>query len=187
MPDLSPQPPPSDRKAQSEFLTLFLQVEADIYRYVCALSPRPEEARDIVQETALALWENFDRYDQSRPFLPWALRFALNKVRQHAEKTGRFPLLLEDEALCDLLQKEQATLSPALAERRQHLRQCLEKLPGEQTALVKGYYWEQVNIEQLAADAAASVEATYKRLQRVRLLLLDCINRLEREGQEEKG
>ncbi len=176
-----------DRQAQGEFLALFLQVEADIYRYVCAFSPRPADARDIVQETALALWENFDRYDRTRPFLPWALRFALNKVRQQAEKTGRFPLLLEDEALCELLQREQVELSPNLAERRQHLRQCLEKLPVEQASLVRGYYWEQADIDKLAASATSSVEATYKRLQRIRLLLLDCISRLERTSQGAEG
>jgi RNA polymerase sigma-70 factor (ECF subfamily) len=186
LPSHEPRPQP-DRKAQGEFLALFLEIEADVYRYVCALTPRPEEARDIVQETALALWENFDRYDRSRPFLPWALRFALNKVRQHAEKTGRFPLLLEDEALCELLHREQVEQGARLAERRQHLQQCLQKLPDEQAALVRGYYWELVNIDQLAAGAAASVEATYKRLQRIRLLLLECINRLERDGREAKG
>lgn len=177
-------PTQSERKLQAEFLSLFLEAQTDIYRYVCALAPQPNDARDIVQETAMALWEQFDCYDRSRPFLPWALRFALNKVRQQAEKTGRFPLLLEDEALWALLQQEQEELNPQLTERRQHLLKCLEKLPAEQVSLVRGYYWERVNIDQLADGAASSVEATYKRLQRVRLLLLDCISRLERSSYE---
>ena len=179
MPDSSQHP---ERTPQAEFLPLFLAAEADIYRYVCALAPRPDEARDIVQETALALWEQFDRYDRSRPFLPWALRFALNKVRQHAEKTGRFPLLLEDEALLEQLQREQEELGQRFAERRTHLLQCLEKLPAEHATLVRGYYWEQAGIERLATGTASSVEATYKRLQRIRLQLLECISRLERAG-----
>ncbi len=178
---------PPDRASQAEFLSLFLAAEADIYRYVCALAPQPDEARDIVQETALALWEQFDRYDRSRPFVPWALRFALNKVRQHAAKTGRFPLLLEDEALLAQLQKEQEEMSQRLAERRAHLQQCLEKLPPEQAVLVRSYYWEQANVEKLAASTAASVEATYKRLQRIRLQLFECISRLERSISQAEG
>ena len=36
-------------------------------------------AHDIVQQTAIALWEKFDAYDPAQPFTPWACRFALNK------------------------------------------------------------------------------------------------------------
>ena len=56
MPDSSPS---SEHDAQREFLRLFLSAEVDLYRYVCALIPAPSEARDVVQDTALALWENF--------------------------------------------------------------------------------------------------------------------------------
>jgi DNA-directed RNA polymerase specialized sigma24 family protein len=75
-------------KAHGDFLRLFLESERDLYRYVCALLPRPQDARDVVQETALALWENFERYDAARPFLPWALRFALNKARRSRSCSG---------------------------------------------------------------------------------------------------
>lgn len=91
---------------RADFLARFLEIETSLYRYVCAVAPVPQDARDIVQETALALWENYDRYDPSRPFLPWALRVVRNKARQHAEKAGRFPYLLDDEALLDLIVSE---------------------------------------------------------------------------------
>lgn len=88
MDDATPDAP-SDKR--SEFLARFLEIETSLYHYVCAVAPVPQDARDIVQETALALWEHDDRYDRSRPFLPWALRVARNKARQHAEKAGRPP------------------------------------------------------------------------------------------------
>lgn len=68
--------------AQQRFLSLFLRSEREIYRYVAALIPNVKDAEDIVQQTALALWEKFDAYDPARPFTPWACRFALNKARQ---------------------------------------------------------------------------------------------------------
>ncbi len=51
------------------------------FRYVAALVPNVADAEDIVQQTALALWEKFDAYDPSQPFTPWAWRFALNKTK----------------------------------------------------------------------------------------------------------
>src|SRR5678816_4304895 len=68
--------------AQQRFLSLFLRSEREIFRYVAALVPNMADAEDIVQQTALALWEKFDSYDPSQPFTPWACRFALNKTRQ---------------------------------------------------------------------------------------------------------
>ena len=171
----------SSKNAHDEFLRLFLAAERDVYRYVCALLPRPQDAGDVVQETALALWENFDHYDASRPFLPWALRFALNKARQHAAREGRRSLLLDDEALLEKIAAEQVAQKPEFEARQQRLKHCLDKLPAEHTDMVRGYYWDRLSIEQLAARARSSVEVVYKRLQRIRGMLLDCVRRLERK------
>ena len=181
MPDSSPS---SEHDAQREFLRLFLSAEVDLYRYVCALIPAPSEARDVVQETALALWENFTSYDRARPFLPWALCFALNKARQHAARAGRFPQLMEDESLLASIVEEQAAQRPQFEARRARLVQCLAKLQPDHAALVRDYYWERAGVEALAARARSSVEALYKRLQRLRSILLECIQRLERAGIE---
>ncbi|MBC7911970.1 MAG: hypothetical protein H7Y30_15790, partial [Pyrinomonadaceae bacterium] len=43
--------------AQQRFLSLFLRSEREIFRYVAALVPNVADAEDIVQQTALALWE----------------------------------------------------------------------------------------------------------------------------------
>ncbi len=58
--------------AQQRFLSLFLRSEREIFRYVAVLVPNVTDAEDIVQQTALALWEKFDAYDPSQPFTPWA-------------------------------------------------------------------------------------------------------------------
>src|SRR5687767_2642630 len=81
--------------AQQRFLSLFLRSEREIFRYVAALIPNVADAEDIVQQTALVLWEKFDAYDESLPFTPWACRFALNKTRQWLERRQRWQALLE--------------------------------------------------------------------------------------------
>lgn len=67
---------------RGQFLRLFLAAERDLFRYLSAILPHPQDARDVLQETALALWEEFDGYDVTRPFLPWAIGFALNKAKE---------------------------------------------------------------------------------------------------------
>ena len=132
--------------AQQRFLSLFLRSEREIFRYVAALVPNVADAEDIVQQTALVLWEKFDAYDPSLPFTPWACRFALNKTRQWIERRQRWQALLEG-GLAEELAQRREELRPELDSRLRHLEGCLGKLPVEQLSLVEGYYYRRDGIE----------------------------------------
>ncbi len=167
--------------AQERFLSLFLRSEREIFRYVAALIPNATDAEDIVQQTALALWEKFDAYDPGQPFTPWACRFALNKARQWMERRQRWQALL-DQGLAEELAQRRQELQPELERRLRHLEGCLGRLPPVQRALVEGYYYERADIESLARRMGRTVEATYKALQRIRQGLQVCV-----EGQANPG
>ena len=160
--------------SQQRFLSLFLRSEREIFRYVAVLVPNVADAEDIVQQTALALWEKFDAYDPSQPFTPWACRFALNKARQWIERRQRWQALLGAGLAEELAQRRDA-LRPELEVRLKHLEDCLNQLPEEHRSLVEGYYYRRDAIEKLAVASSRTVAATYKTLQRVRQALQTCI------------
>jgi RNA polymerase sigma-70 factor (ECF subfamily) len=162
--------------AQQRFLSLFLRSEREIYRYVAAMVPNLADAEDIVQQTALALWEKFEAYDSSQPFTPWACRFALNKTRQWIERRQRWQALLEG-GLAEELACRRGELRPELDAQLKHLEGCLNKLPNEQRLLVEGYYHRRDAIEKLAEISGRTVAATYKTLQRIRQALQECIEK----------
>ena len=141
--------------AQQRFLSLFLRSEREIFRYVAALIPNVADAEDIVQQTALVLWEKFDAYDANQPFTPWACRFALNKTRQWLERRQRWQALLE-RGLAEELAQRREELRPELDLRLRHLEGCLGKLPVEQFTLIEGYYYRRDDIEKLAASCAGA-------------------------------
>jgi RNA polymerase sigma-70 factor (ECF subfamily) len=165
--------------AQQRFLSLFLRSEREIFRYVAALVPNVADAEDIVQQTALVLWEKFDAYDSGLPFTPWACRFALNKARQWLERRQRWQALLEN-GLAEEFAQRREELRPEIDRRLGHLEECLGKLPEDQRSLVEGYYYQRAGIEKLATDSGRTVAATYKMLQRVRLALQACIENAAR-------
>jgi RNA polymerase sigma-70 factor (ECF subfamily) len=160
--------------AQQRFLSLFLRSEREVFRYVAVLVPNLADAEDIVQQTALALWEKFDAYDPNQPFTPWACRFALNKAKQWIERRQRWQTLLEG-GLAEELAQRREELRPELEIKLKHLEGCLNKLPDEQRSVVEGYYYRREGIEKLAEGSGRSVAATYKILQRVRQALQACI------------
>jgi RNA polymerase sigma-70 factor (ECF subfamily) len=160
--------------AQQQFLSLFLRSEREVFRYVAALVPNVADAEDIVQQTALALWEKFDAYDTNQPFTPWACRFALNKTKQWIERRQRWQALLE-RGLAEELAHRREELRPEIETRLKHLEGCLNKLPAEQRAIVDGYYYRRDGIDKLAEHSGRTVAATYKTLQRIREALQLCI------------
>lgn len=160
--------------SQQQFLSLFLRSEREIFRYVAALVPNVPDAEDIVQQTAISLWEKFEAYDPTQPFTPWACRFALNKARQWIERRQRWQALLEG-GLAEELAQRREELRPEIESRLKHLEGCLGKLPKVQRSLVDGYYYHRTSIEQLSESSGRTVAATYKALQRIRESLLVCV------------
>src|SRR5881394_2146450 len=131
--------------AQQRFLSLFLRSEREIFRYVAVLVPNVTDVEDIVQQTAMALWEKFDAYDPNQPFTPWACRFALNKARQWIERRQRWQALL-DHGLAEELAQRRQELQPEFEQRLKHLEGCLGNLPAAQRSLVEGYYYNRATI-----------------------------------------
>jgi RNA polymerase sigma-70 factor (ECF subfamily) len=162
--------------AQQRFLSLFLRSEREIFRYVAAMVPCLAEVDDIVQQTAITLWEKFDSYDPELPFTPWACRFARNKTMQWIERRQRWKTLL-DNGLAEDLEQRRNELRPEWEHCLRRLENCLADLPGGHRTLVEGYYFRRDKMDTLAREAGRSVEATYKMLQRIRQSLQACIER----------
>src|SRR4029077_14875831 len=172
----------SNDDSQAQFLRLFLSSERELFRYVAALVPNAGDAEEIVQQTAVELWRKFDQYDAQQPFTPWACRFAVNIVKQWVASRQRWQSLLEHGLAEDLLSRREQ-LRPQFDSRLSHLDQCLEKLPSPQRGIVEAYYFRRQSIDAIAAETRRSVEAVYKTLQRIRLMLRQCIEQAEHKGE----
>jgi RNA polymerase sigma-70 factor (ECF subfamily) len=169
-------------ESQAQFLRLFLSAEREVYRSVVALVPSLADAEEIVQQTAVALWSKFDQYDRSRPFIPWACRFAVNIVHQWVARRQRWQALL-DRGLAEELTRRREEMRPQFESRLRHLDGCLEKLPPEQRAVVEAYYFRRKDVPAIAAESRRSVDGVYKLLQRIRSVLRHCIEGATRAGE----
>ncbi len=156
-------------------MRLFLENEPQILRAVMVLVPQRNDARDIVQDTAIALWEHFGQYDPERPFLNWALGYARIHVRRFFRSVDRRCKLTEKAAEALLIAAEDRE---GLAEiQSTALRVCLGELPSPARGLIEGYYFEEKSADSLADAFGKSAEAVYKSIQRLRRSLFDCITR----------
>ena len=166
--------------SQEDFLRLFLASERDVRRYVGSLVPNVGDVEEIVQQTAVVLWEKFSAYDPERPFTPWACRFALNVARQWMARQQRWNRLLSGE-LAETLAQRRRNLQSEFDSRLRHLDNCVKQLPQRQQRMLSDFYFEQRTIEDVARRAGKSVDAVYKAIQRIRKILRGCIEMKQRQ------
>src|SRR5258708_190471 len=81
------------------FVRLLLAHEQEMYFYAFSLLPNPDDAKDVVQEAAVAMWQQFNEFDSSRPFMPWASRFVYFSALTFMRHRRRAGLVLTEEAL----------------------------------------------------------------------------------------
>ncbi len=144
-------------------------------RSILVMVPHRADAREILQETAVALWRQFESYDPDRPFINWAMGFSRIETRRFLAKESRRAQLTEQarEALEQGMERS-SDFDIAL---ETHLATCLGKLNEKPRRLVKGYYHEGHSPEILSQREGRTVEAIYKTIQRARRDLQACIER----------
>jgi len=172
-----------DPARSEQFTLLVAQHTRQLQRYIVTLlAAQPAAAEDVLQEVLLALWKKFPEFDPALPFLPWAFRFAYLEVLKFRRKAKR-DLLIFDDALLERLASTYTDHYDMLETRRAILNQCLEKLPPADRELVRIRYESDQPIGDIADRCGVPVSKLYNGLRRIRILLLDCVQRnLSQEG-----
>jgi RNA polymerase sigma-70 factor (ECF subfamily) len=161
---------------QSEFLTHFLKHQAELVAFIGSVVRDRAVRDDVLQETALALWQAFDRYDRSQSFGAWARGIAANKLMQRWDRGERWHRALPVEAIPSLLAAfERTDLSSDL--RRDALERCLEKVPVKSRKLLALKYEQGFTLGQMAEHIGSTMDAVNKALSRIRLKLRECVER----------
>lgn len=173
----------TDPEHRTEQLVLLLtEHQPALFRYIFSLLPNEADARDVLQETSLALSRKFDEYDAARPFLAWAFRFAWLQVLKHREKQQRSPLTFAEDVL-ELLAEERRQIEPQLDERLRALENCLGKLSLEDRQMMTFRYDARHTTDEIMERLRMTRRTLFRNLERVRRMLGDCVTRqLQAEG-----
>jgi RNA polymerase sigma-70 factor (ECF subfamily) len=163
--------------ARTELLVRLLsRHQDDLFRYIFALLPHEEDARDVLQETSVALYRKFAEYDPDKPFLAWAFRFAYLEVLKQRERNQRGTRHLGRD-LVERLAREREQQEAVLQARLQALEHCLGELPPAERELICQRYQGKTRTEELVRQSGTSRRTLFRNLERIRRLLFDCINR----------
>lgn len=147
-------------------------------------------ADDVMQEAFLRAYRHIDGFDETRAFAPWFMRIVANLAVQAAQKQARgVSLDAEQEGFSFLEQLIDSALQPdqqiEASERRQAVREALEKLSPEQRAVIVLRYYFDFSERELAETLQAPQGTISWRLSSARkrlAVLLRPFWKLQEEG-----
>jgi RNA polymerase sigma-70 factor (ECF subfamily) len=128
-------PRDATRARAGDFVQSLTGVQSRLYAYICSLLGEAAGARDVLQETNLALWDKAQEYDPDRPFVPWAYKVAYLQVLAYRKRCSRSRLLF-DEQLVSELAEQAASRDDDLDQRLEALGDCMGRLPGPRREMI---------------------------------------------------
>lgn len=167
---------------KEDFARLFAEHHRRIFGYVRSLVPSAADADEVFQETCVVLWREFENYDRSRPFAPWAIAIARNQVRTLRHRHRRERLVFSD-TLIDELSVAEDDMADQLASRTEALATCIHRLNTTDRELVAVYYGQLITakkkftMREAAEQLGRPVDTVYKALRRIRESLMQCVER----------
>lgn len=168
---------PAENSKHDQFLRLYVSHEEALLGFVRTLVPSREDAREVMQEVAVVLWQKVSELDDLANFRPWAFAVARFKAMAWLRDRSRDRLVFDDDVL-ELLADEVTEHADVYEAERRALEACVAKLDPAQRKLLDAAYAPGARIDALAAAAGRSPMSFYKALHRIRLALMNCTQRL---------
>jgi RNA polymerase sigma-70 factor (ECF subfamily) len=144
-----------------------------LFAYSRAICGDFHAAEDVVQETAQIAYRKLNYLIPEADFAGWLKAIARRQALAARRKLTKASLVAETV----IERVYQDPTSAALDRRGEALEMCLRQLEGRAAEAVRAHYFEGVKLNELAPKLAMTPAAVRQMLHRVRLLLLECVQK----------
>jgi RNA polymerase sigma-70 factor, ECF subfamily len=165
-----------------DFNTHWEVCRVSVRAYLSSLISNKSDVEDCVQEVALIAWKKGPSGEGQRAFLGHCLATArligLAAMRKHGKSRVQFLPPDVAVALADEV-TQQELAEPAPVDRVAALRACLARLDETQRQLLAMRYSDdgRARLDETARSQGKSPDAIYKKLERLRTTLRECVSR----------
>ena len=163
-------------ESRRQFIRLMTKYERMVYGYILSLVPNWADADEILQETNIRLWEEFEKFQPGTNFAAWAIRVAHFQVLTWRKRVSRSRLVF-DQRVIDALAAEPRWIDDEFEARQQALADCVSELPDHSRELLRHCYVNGSKAKDVAVQQKRTPAAVYKALERIRVALHSCIER----------
>lgn len=178
---------------RDQILKSFLQYRGELFGFIRAIVRNTHDAEDLFQEIAAIIMEKSEQEKEIRNFRAWSKEIARRHVLAffRKKKTRKNRYLPGDE-MAELIADLHTRHSPGkevLTREYDALRRCMQQLSGWKKQLIQLRFMEDKSFRQIALTVSRKQTAVRKSLYRIRLALVDCVDRKlgRAPGQEVAG
>lgn len=165
-----------EQDKENLFFRLFMQHQRSIFCYILMNVRNADDARDLMQETAVIMWQKYTIQDQEERFLWWGIAIARNLVKQYFRKLKRDHLIFSEQLLAEIEDRSLSHLD-SHQDYLSALRTCLSRLSSQQRLLLTMKYERGMKVKEISERVKRSAEAVYKIIARTQAALQRCILR----------
>ncbi|HEX3133086.1 MAG TPA: RNA polymerase sigma factor [Planctomycetota bacterium] len=162
---------------QLRFTRMWLPAQPVVVSVLAARVGDRVAVEDLVQEVALAAFQQLEQYDESRSFTAWVLGIAQHKAIDWLRRNGPKRLIIRDEQALATLMQVGAELDRELSDRELALHGCLDVLQGRAREVVHHHYVDERPVAEIAITMNLSVANIKVMLYRVREALRACVEK----------
>jgi RNA polymerase sigma-70 factor (ECF subfamily) len=167
-------PPPSPSSEQ--FITLLNAVHGRLLGFLRVMLGNNADAEDVLQRASMTIWRKFGEYDPDKDFFTWASSFAFYEARNFQRVAARSRLHFDD-ALLERLVEERLTDLDQREARLAAMDRCIAELDDPGRELVREFYLNKTEIAALAERLGRAPQTLYNKLNALRRLLAECMQR----------
>lgn len=164
----------NDELRNELFVRELTAAQGQLLAYISCLLGNVHDANTVLQETNLVMWRKSKENFEIGSFIAWGREIAYFQTLAFLRDRKRDKLVFSQE-LVNALVAERDEVD--FDERRLALRDCVSQLLGHKRELIERRYVESKQIWQIAAELQRSEGAIKMSLKRIRIGLMDCINR----------
>lgn len=166
------------RQREEDFLALLTRHKHELFTLIFCIVRSLPDAEDLFQQTTLALWADFDRFETGGNFMAWAAQIARYRAWNFMRSKRRERVFFSESLVAELQETMEFRFDPVDIQqaRLQALAKCRQKLSDIDQNLLLHCYGGG-SICEAAKRIGRPVRAVYDSLSRIRRALYNCIER----------
>lgn len=169
-----------EQNTSADLARLWTEAQPVVAAYIASIIPNFHQSEDVLQQVAVVLVRQFEDFDRSKPFLPWALGIARITALKSRREVARRDKYLLSEPVLDMIEAAFCEQEESLVAIRRWLRSCLEKQPEKVVELLRWRYGHDLKPTEVAPRMGITAGAVRAMLHRARDVLRKCLRRESR-------
>ena len=165
----------SQLDGKEEFLSLLTANQRKVFLYILAAVGTKNIAEEIMQQTLLIMWRDFEKFETGTNFSAWGKKIAYHKILEYRKQNAK-SVLFDSDVMQRVLDMDKKT-SMDSDQRVKALEGCMKKLKESSLRILSMRYNQQMSCKEISEEIDRPIQTVYKNMSRICIALKDCIDR----------